>query len=129
MRVTDNERDLMEDLLSPATPSSQEEMPDHKRKRVEDQVEVAPQDYSEIDESLLRTMFPALAPKRNQGLGGEMMGSAPTEREYDVHSSGLSPAAEEAADEGEVASHRGIVIYDYGALSVDDFFDLDEAST
>ncbi|KIW67140.1 hypothetical protein PV04_06412 [Phialophora macrospora] len=129
MRVTDNERDLMEDLLSPTTPPSQEEMPVHKRKRVEDQVQMVPEDCSEVDESRLQTMFPALAHKEPQDIGVELMGSIKAEREYDVHSSGLSPAAEEAGEEDEVGSHRGIVIYDYSALSVDDFFDLDEAST
>ncbi|ETI22434.1 hypothetical protein G647_06509 [Cladophialophora carrionii CBS 160.54] len=123
MRLTDNERDLMEDLLGGTPPMQQEEIPTRKRRQDQSKVEVAPEDYSEIDESLLRTMFPATAQEGAEGLGDERP------REYDVHSSGLSPATEEPQDEKDVSSHRGIVIYDYGALSVDDFFDLDEAST
>ncbi|EXJ58600.1 hypothetical protein A1O7_06027 [Cladophialophora yegresii CBS 114405] len=129
MRLTDNERDLMEDLLSESPPTMQEEMPTHKRRQEEGKVQVASEDYSSIEESLLQTMLPQNPPKGTQALGNESTSSVKTPREYDVHSSGLSLATDEAQDESDVTSHRGIVIYDYGALSVDDFFDLDEAST
>jgi len=130
MRVTENERDLMEDLLSPVIPQLQHEAPSKKRKQDEIKVELAPDDYFAIDQSLLQKMFPAFEDKASHGFGLNLNGFVDPEEDSDVHSSGLSPAAEEEEEpEESVTSHRGIVVYDYDALSVDDFFDLEEAST
>jgi len=128
MRVTANERDLMEDLLSPTAPQLHDEAPSKKRKQDEIKVELAPDDYFAIDQSLLQKMFPTFEDKGSHAFGVNLNGFIDTEEDSDVHSSGLSPAAEEEPEE-KATSHRGIVIYDYDALSVDDFFDLEEAST
>lgn len=128
MRLTENERDLMEDLLSPTSPQIQYEPLSKKRKQDEIKVEIASEDYYGIDQSLLQKMFPPFEDKSSYIGGISNGGFMAAQEESDVHSSGLSPAAEEE-DEETGTSHRGIVIYDYDALSVDDFFDLEEAST
>jgi len=129
MRVTDNERDLMEDLLSPISELSQDEASSQKRKHDEIQIGLAPDDYFTMDETLLHRMFPAFTSKDSHGLGIELTDTIKTELGCDDYSFGLSTAANELEGEGKASSHRGIVVYDYDALSVDDFFDLDEAST
>ena len=131
MRLTDNERDLMEDLLSPLPASSLEEASSPKRKY--DDVRIEPHDNQShnYDELLLRSIFPDSGVKQPGDLHLGTVYPVKIETASSVHSSGLSPATEEQDDEEEeVISHRGIAIYDYSALSsVDDFFDLDEAST
>jgi len=129
MRLTDNERDLMEDLLSPIPEPSQDEASSQKRKYDEIQVGLAPDDYFAMGETLLDRMFPAFTSKDSHGLGIELTDPTKTELDCDGYSLGLSTAANEREGEGQATSHRGIVVYDYDALSVDDFFDLDEAST
>ncbi|KAJ9607740.1 hypothetical protein H2200_007818 [Cladophialophora chaetospira] len=131
MRLTENERDLMEDLLSPITLQSQYEEPSKKRKQDEIKVEVASEDYYSIDQALLQKMFPTYEDRSSHADSVNNGGFIDTEEESDVHSSGLSPAAEAEDEEPEetATSHRGFVIYDYDAVSVDDFFDLEEAST
>jgi hypothetical protein len=128
MRVTDNERDLMEDLLSPIPEPPHDEASSQKRKYDETQVELAPDDYFAMDETLLHRMFPAFTRKDTHGLGIEL--TDPTKTELDCDGYSLGPGtANKVEGEGKATSHRGIVVYDYDALSVDDFFDLDEAST
>ncbi|KIW31948.1 uncharacterized protein PV07_03534 [Cladophialophora immunda] len=131
MRLTDNERDLMEDLLNPVTTIPADEAHSQAVKEVAPKVELAPEDYLEIDEVLLQNMFPPFGKHMDQPFDFAVKELTKVEEEYDVHSSGLSPAAEEAeeTEEDKTTSHRGIVVYDYNALSVDDFFDLDEASS
>ncbi|OAP60782.1 hypothetical protein AYL99_05784 [Fonsecaea erecta] len=133
MRLTDNERNLMEDLLNPSTTLPEDATQAQTLQETAPKVELAPEDYLEIDETLLQNMFYPFVKQEIQPFD-----IAPNvEKEYEVHSSGLSPAAEEAEDVEEAAGaeedkptgHRGIVVYDYNALSVDDFFDLDEASS
>ena len=121
MRLTENERDMMEDLLSPATT-----MPTLKRKQDEIEVEVAPDDYFETDHSFLQSMFATPEDKRPHSF---VMDSLSKDTDYDAHLSKVSPTAEGLDEEAITTTHKGIVVYDYDALSVDDFFDLDEAST
>ena len=73
-------------------------------------------------------MCPTHEDKESHAFGVNLTGSIDTEEDSEVHSSGLSPAAEEVEPEEGFASHRGIIVYDYDAVSVDDFFDLEEAS-
>jgi len=127
MRITDIERDMMEDLLNPAP--FQDEAPNRKRKDVPNEVNWAPEDYYDIDEALLQKMFPAIGHQTSYDFGLGSSGSTNADRDYDVHSSGLSPAAVEDGEEEKDTTPKGFVIYDYSALSVDDFFDLDEASS
>ncbi|KIW95184.1 uncharacterized protein Z519_03768 [Cladophialophora bantiana CBS 173.52] len=135
MRLTDNERDLMEDLLNPSTTLPEDESHALSNKEATPRVELAPEDYLAIDEAFLQNMFSPFGKHMDQPFDFAVNESTNAEEEYDVHSSGLSPAAEETEETEEVAaeekttSHRGIVVYDYSALSVDDFFDLDEASS
>ncbi|KIX04508.1 uncharacterized protein Z518_05378 [Rhinocladiella mackenziei CBS 650.93] len=151
MRITDHERDMMEDLLSPGSSSDFVEKetssakPIVKAGEISDADETAAEDFYAIDEGLLEKMFPSSAappfgdriPSHFNFGGYEyyprgLPTKSITDREAaeDVHSSGLSPAPNE--DEEEETNHKtpgGIVIYDYSDLSVDDFFDLDEASS
>ena len=133
MRLTANERNMMEDLLSPTDQPTQDEARNQKRKLEDVQVEVVPADSHNRDETLLNNIFPSLIDD-SHGLGIASMDVIKIEPEDDVYSSGLSSAAEELEESEKATSHRGIIVYDYDdyeydAVSVDDFFDLDEAST
>ncbi len=129
MRLTANERDLMEDLLSPTTPQIQENTASKKRKQDDVKIEPAPEDDYGIDQLFLQRMFPTSKNNERTAFGANLTGYIDPAEECDVHSSGLSPAIEDAEAEEGLTSHRGIVIYDYDTVSVDDFFDLEEAST
>lgn len=143
MRITDHERDMMEDLLSPFQPgvdvsfaANTSSSSNKKRKEATPEVEIASEDYYEIDEALLQKMFPQAGEDMKREFNFEYPGiTTNANRETDVHSSGLSPASQDDDQEGEEeeedkhTSPAGIVVYDYSALSVDDFFDLEEAST
>ncbi|KIX94399.1 uncharacterized protein Z520_09785 [Fonsecaea multimorphosa CBS 102226] len=131
MRLTDNERDLMEDLLNPSTTLAEDQPHGQTLSQTGPKLELAPEDYLEIDEALLQNIFHPFGKHINQPFDFAVNKSTNVDEENDVHSSGLSPAAEEVAEavEDNPTSHRGIVVYDYNALSVDDFFDLDEASS
>jgi hypothetical protein len=128
MRLTDNERDLMEDLLSPADIPSQDEPPNQKRKHDDVQIALSQEDFYSTEAMFQQMMSATTATKQSHGLSAGLLNNIKLETQGEVYSSGLSPAAEETEEE-EGTIHRGFVVYDYNALSVDDFFDLDEAST
>lgn len=128
MRLTDNERDLVEDLLSPVQVLSQDEALTPKHKLDDVKVELAPENYNAIDPSRLERMFPTFTEKDIRS-GWQLHSTTHSKKNFEVHSSGLSPAMEAVEEEDTTPSHRGIVVYDYDAVSVDDFFDLEEAST
>ncbi|OAL36983.1 hypothetical protein AYO20_03752 [Fonsecaea nubica] len=147
MRLTDNEREMMEDLLSPSAPLTEDGVACGQQaplKEAPPTIQLVSEDYAEIDQALLQNMITPLEKLSGRPTGFAVSESTCADDEYDVHSSGLSPAAEEAEalEAGEVetaetaepaeeqtTSHRGFVVYDYSVLSVDDFFDLDEASS
>ena len=129
MRLTDNERDLVEDLLSPTTELSRDETSNQKRRHDEIEAELATEDDYATNDTLLRSIFPTFADEEGHGLGIELIDSIKSKRYCGGHSSVLTPLAGHDGEEEQVSSHRGIVVYDYDALSVDDFFDLDQAST
>ena len=110
----------MEDLLNPSV-----SIDFHDPKAKEPEVEISPDDFYKIDEGLLQRMFPT-AGNTTLDLSYKNSGYAYADKDVEVQSSGLSPAAEQ--EEEDKISPAGIVMYDYSALSVDDFFDLDEAS-
>ena len=117
----------MEDLLSPnpidTQPiDSERTSSSTKRKALSSSEETAfdVEDYYDIDQSLLQRMFPSegnAKPETRYLLNGY--------KDIDVYSSGLSPAAQEEENDPDpmtVTSTRGF------AITVDDIFDLDEAS-
>ncbi|KAI1616896.1 hypothetical protein EDD37DRAFT_57391 [Exophiala viscosa] len=128
LRLTDHERDLMQDLLKP-TPEPipiSTAAPGQKRKAPTDlDVEIVPDDFYTIDQSLLEKMFPPFVKETILPSGYEYVSNIEATRESDVHSSGLSPVFLEEEDE----SPAGIVMPANDPLSVDDFFDLEEAAS
>jgi len=127
MRVTENERDMMEDLLSPDTTVWQQELPSLKRKQGDTHVNMDQHDYFNLDEALLQRIFPTFEDKSIPEIGTGLIDQTDI---TDKYLSGSNSAAGEPIGKADAATtHMGIVVYDYDSVSVDDFFDLEEAST
>ncbi|KAJ9630292.1 hypothetical protein H2204_008510 [Knufia peltigerae] len=136
LRLTDHERGFMNDLLNPSLESGDmfASMSVEKRKMPDlDESGVDPANFFGAGNDSFQTMF---SPSQHEVEATDFSGyeyavTTNGERENDVHSSGLSPTAEEG-DEGEEAEEdtapAGIVMPVHAALSVDDFFDLEEAA-
>lgn len=131
MRVTDHERDMMEDLLNPNPDLTllQDEAPGKKPQDADPEANLTPGGYYDIDEGLLQKMFPTMGGRTNGDFGFQSSGFTNADRDCDVHSSGLSPAADQEDEEESDPTPKGYVVYNHSTLSVDDFFDLDEASS
>jgi hypothetical protein len=133
LRLTEHEKDLMEDLLSP----TQVEMPpppapfasaSTKRKAEELEMGFDLENFQDFDQTPVHRIFPFEGEKSISEFGYFNSGY----KDSDVHSSGLSPGPqmededvkddENETEDVPVMSTRGF------AISVNDFFDLDEAS-
>ena len=88
----------------------------------------APAHSIESDEALLRSIFPTSLSGADD-LAKVLPAALTQNEDYKptLHETNLA-TVEDMAEE-KISSHRGIIVYDYDALSVDDFFDLEEAST
>ncbi len=126
LRLTEHERGFMHDMLNPAPQLASMSMPDSttKRKATEIEADVAPEDYYHVDNSLLQKIFPQSGAEMQPLSGYEYAETTNADRDNDVHSSCLSPAAEEE----DYETPAGIIMPTHAPLSVDDFFDLDEAA-
>ncbi len=145
LRITEHERDLMEGLLNPGgappvmdffsavAPSTTKQ----KAAVHAPELQFESEDYYNLDERLLQNMF---APAKHSTLARSLgLPHTNADREDDVHSSGISPAAgheeEKEREDGEeeedddYKTPAGIVMPSHSILSVDDFFDLDEAAS
>lgn len=110
---------MMEDLLTPAPPKTFTPAPTEVLGGKRKAMDLAPEDLYAIDEGLLKILPP-------RGADDTAVNLDRAERESDVHSSGLSPAAEE--EEEADRTPGGIVMPQGSPLTLDDFFDLDEAA-
>lgn len=133
LRLTEHEKDLMEDLLNPGqvdmppppAPGTSSSM---KRKAGEPDMGFDLGNYPSLDQTLIERLSAAQKDDTISNFGILHNGYTDT----DVHSSGLSPGPQEEEenvkvlkdefDETPMMSTRGF------AISVNDFFDLDEAS-
>jgi len=127
LRLTEHERGFMHDMLNPAPQLASMPVPESttKRKATEFEADVVPEDYYHVDNSLLQKIFPQPGAELESLSGYEYAETTNADRDNDVHSSCLSPAAEE---EGGYETPAGIIMPTHAPLSVDDFFDLDEAA-
>ncbi|KIV79895.1 hypothetical protein PV11_07436 [Exophiala sideris] len=128
LRVTDHERDLMQDLLKPAPvalPMPPAATGEKRKAPTDSEVEIISDDFYTIDQTLLEKMFPPSVKDQILPSGYEYVSNIQATKESDVHSSGLSPVFMEEEDE----SPAGIVMPANDPLSVDDFFDLEEAAS
>lgn len=118
----------MTDLLNPSPQIGDmfTSAPGEKRKMPVPDEEVDPVRFFDTSNDAFQTMFPPSHEVETGFAEYEYAVTTNDERESDIHSSGLSPAAEE--DEGEDTSPAGIAMPVHTALSVDDFFDLEEAA-
>ncbi|KAK4934445.1 hypothetical protein LTR10_024296 [Elasticomyces elasticus] len=128
LRLTDHERDLMQDLLRPAPePVTISTAATGQKREVptNSEVEIVPDEFYTSDQSLLEKMFPPSVKETILPLEYDYVSNIQATTESDVHSSGLSPISMEAEDE----SPAGIVMPANDLLSVDGFFDLEEAAS
>lgn len=140
LRLTDHEKDLVEDLLSPSQvdnmpppPARSASTTNMKRKSEGLEMGFSLENSLEFNQRLLQRMFPPDCENTISEFSYfNNMNNA--RRDSDVHSSGLSPGPQMEDEEEDVKqeelekddmptmSTRGF------AISVNDFFDLDEAS-
>ncbi|KAJ9494800.1 hypothetical protein H2202_009701 [Exophiala xenobiotica] len=131
LRLTEHERGFMHDMLNPAPQMSLMPMLEPtttKRKATQFEADVElPEDYAHVDHSLLQKIFPQPDAAEMDPLSGYEYYAETTDadRDNDVHSSCMSPATEEEED---YETPAGIIMPTHAPLSVDDFFDLDEAA-
>jgi hypothetical protein len=146
LRLTEHERDMMEGLLNPGAAPVMDffsAAPSTTKRKAENatQVHFQTEDYYNLDDRLLQNMFGPMggATTLDSSLGFHGLSSTHVNLEEDVHSSGISPAArhgeekeqeeDEEDEDDDYKTPAGIVMPTHSILSVDDFFDLDEAAS
>lgn len=139
LRLTDHEKDLVEDLLSPnhvdmpPPPAPSASTTNTKRKAGELDIGSRLENTLEFNQMLLQRMFP---PDCENTISESSYFNNNAYRDSDVHSSGLSPGPQmEDEEEANVKEEENETMDDMPtmstrgfAISVNDFFDLDEAS-
>jgi hypothetical protein len=129
LRLTDHERDLMQDLLTPVpepTAISHAVTGEKRKAPTESDVEIVPDDFYQ---GLVEKMFPPSVHETIMPTGYEYISDIQATKDSEVHSSCLSPAVVEEEDDDDDESPAGLVMPVSNPLSVDEFFDLDEAAS
>lgn len=117
----------MQDLLNPVpepTVISHAATGEKRKAPSASEVEIVQDDFYQ---TLVEKMFPPSVHETIMPTGYEYISDIQATKDSDVHSSCLSPAV--VADEDDDESPAGLVMPVSNPLSVDEFFDLDEAAS